>query len=115
MTASPAQAAARRRYMETWAPMTDIPEVRRMFVDSDLVGRHLYHRGLGIVLAYQYSFNSRVDLHGATVLVGTVVRVRPGLGIAAGTLWGYWADRLTIILPKGEGHAAARREKGRQP
>jgi len=35
---SPAQAAARRRFMAAWAPMTDIPEVRRTFIDPDLVG-----------------------------------------------------------------------------
>ncbi len=112
---TPAQAAARRRYMERWAPMTDIPEVRRTFVDPDLVGRRLYHRGLGVILAYQYSFSCDVDLDGETVHAGTVVRVRPGLGIAVGQPWAYWAKHLSIVVPKGEGHAEARSAKGRQP
>ena len=92
--------------MANWAPMTNIPEVRRTFIDPDLVGRQLYHRGLGIVLAYEYSFGSVVVPNandGATVHAGTVIRARPGLGIAVGGPWAYWADRLSIIVPGGDG------------
>jgi len=108
MTTS-AQAAARRRFMECYAPMTYIPEVRRTFIDPDLVGRQLYHRGLGVVLAYEYSFSSGIDLDGDTVHAGTVIRVRRGLGITIGGAWAYWANRLSIvvsnaIVPKGESH-----------
>jgi hypothetical protein len=91
---SPAQAAARRRFMAAWAPMTDIPEVRRTFIDPDLVGRQLYHRRLGVVLAYECSF----DNAGEIVYAGTVARVSPGLGIAVGEPWAYWAKHLSVIL-----------------
>ena len=112
---TPAQAAARRRFMESHAPMTDIPEVRRTYVDPDLVGRRLYHRRLGVILAYQYSFTSNVGVDDAIVHAGTVVKAAPGLGIAVGQPWAYWADRLSIIVARGEGHASHGGQEGRQP
>lgn len=101
--------------MASWAPMTDIPEVRRTYVDPDLVGRRLYHRRLGIILAYQYSFISNVGIDDQIVHAGMVVRVRPGLGIAVGGPWAYWADHLSIIIPTEVGHAPARCQEGHQP
>lgn len=112
MTVSPAQAAARRRFMQEHAPMTDIPKSQATFVDPELVGRRLYHSALGVVLAYEYSMHAST---GDVVHAGTVERVRPGLGIALGSHWAYWADRLQIILSKGECHAPHGGKEGSQP
>jgi hypothetical protein len=108
---SPAQAAARQRFMAAWAPMTDIPQIQQTFIDPGLVGRQLYHRRLGIVLAYECSFDNAGEIiHG-----GTVVRANPGLGIAVGGPWAYWANRLSIIVPGGDNHVSHSSTEGRQP
>jgi hypothetical protein len=100
---SPAQAAARQRFMAAWAPMTDIPQTQQTFIDPGLVGRQLYHRRLGVVLAYECSFDNAGEIvHG-----GTVVRANPGLGVAVGKPWAYWAKHLSIIVSTEAGHATS--------
>ena len=97
---SEAQRAARRAFVERYAPETDLAGLGPAYVEPELLGRQLYHRRLGIVLDYRWSAVSRID--GGLVRVGRVVRAAPGVGLAVGSEWGTWADRLRIVVPQEE-------------
>lgn len=95
---SEAQRAARRAFVAKYAPETDLDGLGPTYVEPDLVGRQLYHRQLGIIIEYQWSAVSRID--GQTVRGGRVCRRAGWSGVALGSDWGTWAERLRIIIPK---------------
>ena len=98
---SPAQREAQRRFMERYAPKTDIHGLGPRYVDQDLVGRLLYHRRLGVILEYRWSARALpvADDECETVHGGVLVRRGPGIGVALGGEWAAPANRLSVVEP----------------
>jgi len=100
--ATEAQRAARRAFMERYAPKTDIRPgwiEKHLLPDQLALGTLLYHEALGLVLRYRRTFEGT---DGETMIEGEVTDQGRGTGIEIGSVWACAVGRLRRVVKKGE-------------
>lgn len=100
--ASEAQRAARRAFMERYAPKTDIRPgwiEEHLLADAFPPETLLYHPDLGLVLGYRRTFSG---WNGEVMIEGEVVDQGRGTGLEIGSMWACAVGRLRRVVKKSD-------------